>query len=127
MLHDELQHKKQSQTFAHYVGEVLIVLALGASTQAIAEQYCKTVDKSGAASYTLATAKGCNKKAKSVAISHAQPVVASKPVMNTDTPTTDTQSAPVASAPAVTTASAPAGPSNMLTVPVLSAAPPVAR
>ncbi len=131
MFHDELHHKKQPQALVQSVGQVLMVLALGAaSTQAMAEQYCKTVDKSGAATYTLATAKGCNKKAKSVAVSHAQPVVASKPVANADAPTADTKSTAAgnsaASAPAATTA-APAGQNNMLTVPPVTPAPPAAR
>lgn len=50
-----------------------ISLSLGfmAFSSAHAEQYCKSVDKDGNATYTLAPDKGCNtKKMKTVAISH---------------------------------------------------------
>lgn len=55
----------------------LMALAIGVITanSAHAEKYCKSVDQSGNASYTLAPATGCKNKFKTVGVSQFKPTV----------------------------------------------------
>jgi hypothetical protein len=86
-----------------------------------AEQYCKSVDKDGNATYTLAPKNGCHaKKMKTVAIHHyimpavpatpnpnAQKPTDAKPAELKSNPTQEKSPAPVAPAPAPAAAVAP--------------------
>ncbi|MBC7750663.1 MAG: hypothetical protein H7Z73_02945 [Candidatus Saccharibacteria bacterium] len=114
-------------TFARFNGltsitltPMLITLIMGMVTtnSAHAEQYCKSVDQSGNASYTLAPESGCNKKKfKTIAVSHhITPQVATQtPNQQTEksadkapagiqtTPTTTVATTPSAATPESTT------------------------
>lgn len=81
------------------------LLTLGA---AHAEQYCKSIDKDGNATYTLASDKGC-KKMKTVAISHHI-----------------TPSTPAPKPEATAAAAAPAPASTPTTTPASTGTPPAA-
>lgn len=67
----------------------LMALAIGVITanSAHAEKYCKSVDQSGNASYTLAPATGCKNKLKTVGVSQFKPAVisANTAAVNTNT------------------------------------------
>ena len=88
-------------TFAQVKGQTsmkliptFIALAIGMMTtlSAHAEKYCKSVDKSGNASYTLAPENGCKKKFKTVGISQFKFTTITPTTNTTQTSTTTTTS-----------------------------------
>lgn len=84
----------------------LIVLAISviAAHSAHAEKYCKSVDQSGNATYTLAPETGCNKKrSKTVGVHQfVAPVAISTSTANTESnnSASDTSTAPAVANPA---------------------------
>ncbi len=120
--------KKNLKTGSHVVA-TLGLAALSFATTVHAEQFCKSVDASGATSYILAPTTGCNKKKfTAVHVSHhitpqPAPVAAPAPAAAapaattpaatpaaTTTPTTTAPAAPTTTAPAATTTVVPAAP-----------------
>ncbi len=105
----------------------LMALAIGVITanSAHAEKYCKSVDQSGNASYTLAPATGCKNKLKTVGISQFKPaVITANTAATTNTEQNKSTTAP-SSAPATpTTNNVPvvqsAAPTTQAHVPVVS-------
>jgi hypothetical protein len=88
-------------TFAQVKGQTsmkliptFIALAIGMITTlpAHAEKYCKSVDQSGNASYTLAPENGCKKKFKTVGISQFKVTTTTPTTNTTQTSTTTTTS-----------------------------------
>jgi hypothetical protein len=105
-------HAKTGHHFAAVLG--LAAMATMATTAAHAEQFCKSVDATGATSYVLAPATGCNKKKfKAVSVSHhitpqpPAPVVAAPAAPAAATAATTTPATTTAAAPATTTAATP--------------------
>ena len=95
-LFNKMSHGRPAQFFS------MSVLALGLCTTFIgtahAEQYCKSIDRNGSVSYTLAPETGCNKKKfKTVSVSHnltsTNPVPV-KPEASPNTPVTNSNVAP---------------------------------
>ncbi len=89
------------------------LLTLGA---AHAEQYCKSIDKDGNATYTLAPDKGCNaKKMKTVAISHhitpSSPTAPKTEAAKTNSTEATAPTTTGTTATPATTTTAPAAPS----------------
>jgi len=99
----------------------LMALAIGVITanSAHAEKYCKSVDQSGNASYTLAPATGCKNKLKTVGVSQFKPAVISA---NTAAVTTNTEQNKSTTA----SSSAPTTPTTN-TVPVVQSTAPTAQ
>jgi len=108
-------HRSNKSLIKQILSTTAISLSLGfmAFSSAHAEQYCKSVDKDGNATYTLAPDKGCNtKKMKTVAISHhitpnapaPKPEVASQAAAAPSTTPTTPSAAP---APTATPSAAP--------------------
>ncbi len=65
------KHTSNKSLITQILSATAISISLMAFGAAHAEQYCKSIDKDGNATYTLAPDKGCNaKKMKTVAISH---------------------------------------------------------
>jgi len=100
------------------------LMSLGA---AHAEQYCKSLDKDGNATYTLASDKGC-KKMKTIAISHHTPSTTPKPEAAKTTATAaaataQTNTTPASSAPANTGTSTTPAPTTAATTPSVNATP----
>ena len=90
-----------------------IIMSLSISLMTIstahAEQYCKSVDKDGNATYTLAPDKGCNaKKMKTVAISHhITPNSSPAKTDSATTPPNTSAATATSSSPTATTTSTP--------------------
>ena len=88
---------------------VSVTISLMTFGAAHAEQYCKSLDKDGNATYTLAPDKGCNvKKMKTVAINH-HITPSSSTAPKPEAAKTNSTEATTATAPTTTgTATAPA-------------------
>lgn len=66
-------HTSRNSVITQFLSSTTIIFSLGliAISTAHAEQYCKSVDKAGNATYTLAPTTGCSsKKYKTIAIHH---------------------------------------------------------
>ncbi len=89
------------QTFPTAI--LMTTLFIATLSHAHAEQYCKSVDKDGNATYTLATDRGCSsKKIKTIAI-HRPPSSVTVPVVTAKSDAVKTDIAALAESPKVGT------------------------